>query len=96
MRGGRRHGDKARTTTWPPDLPSILICEFQGAFLDPAILLNVDTKSSAYQEEIFGPVIIVNTFEDEADALAEANCVDFGLFCKAIRPSSCLFVEEQS
>ncbi|KAK6365274.1 hypothetical protein LTS17_011507 [Exophiala oligosperma] len=32
------------------------------------------------KEEIFGPVIIVNTFEDEAGALAEANCVEFGLF----------------
>lgn len=63
--------------------PLLLTCDFQGAFLEPTILLNVDTKSSAYQEEIFGPVIIVNTFEDEADALAEANCVEFGLFCEA-------------
>ncbi|OCT51749.1 Aldehyde dehydrogenase, cytosolic 1 [Cladophialophora carrionii] len=53
-----------------------------GAFIEPTILKNVPTQSAAYREEIFGPVVIVNTFKDEADVLAEANCTDFGLFCK--------------
>ncbi|EXJ58754.1 hypothetical protein A1O7_06184 [Cladophialophora yegresii CBS 114405] len=51
-----------------------------GAFIEPTILKNVPTTSVAYREEIFGPVVIVNTFKDEADVLAEANCTDFGLF----------------
>jgi aldehyde dehydrogenase (NAD+) len=53
-----------------------------GAFIEPTILKNVPVESAAYREEIFGPVVIVNTFKDEVDVLAEANCTDFGLFCK--------------
>ena len=53
-----------------------------GAFLEPTILKNVPFTSAAYKEEIFGPVVIVNTFKEEQDVLAEANCTDFGLFCK--------------
>ena len=61
---------------------------FQGAFIEPTILLNVPQGSAAYQEEIFGPVVIVNTFESEVEALAEANCTEFGLFCKEECPRS--------
>ena len=50
--------------------------------MEPTILLNVPTSSDAYKEEIFGPVVIVNTFKDEAAALAEANSTEFGLFCE--------------
>jgi aldehyde dehydrogenase (NAD+) len=53
-----------------------------GAFVEPTILKNVPITSAAYMEEIFGPVVIVNTFTEERDVLAEANCTDFGLFCK--------------
>lgn len=45
--------------------------------------MNVPQSSDAYKEEIFGPVVIVNTFKDEAEALAEANSTEFGLFCKS-------------
>ncbi|KIW95305.1 uncharacterized protein Z519_03889 [Cladophialophora bantiana CBS 173.52] len=51
-----------------------------GAFIEPTILKNVPLGSAAYMEEIFGPVVIVNTFKDEKEVLAEANCTDFGLF----------------
>ena len=50
--------------------------------MESTILLNVPQNSKAYQEEIFGPVVIVNTFESEEEALAEANCTEFGLFRK--------------
>lgn len=53
----------------------------KGAFIEPTILLNVPTTSQAYQEEIFGPVVIVNSFETEEEVLSEANCTEFGLFC---------------
>lgn len=45
------------------------------------VLLNVPESSPAYQEEIFGPVLVVNTFKDEAAAICEANNTEFGLFC---------------
>jgi acyl-CoA reductase-like NAD-dependent aldehyde dehydrogenase len=37
------------------------------------------TTSKVWQEEIFGPVVSVMTFDDEADAIAKANDSDFGL-----------------
>lgn len=43
--------------------------------------MNVPTSSPVYKEEVFGPVVIVNTFTDEDQVLAEANGTDFGLFC---------------
>ncbi|KAG0650381.1 Aldehyde dehydrogenase [Hyphodiscus hymeniophilus] len=52
----------------------------QGSFIEPTIFLNVPTSSPIYQEEVFGPVLIVNTFTSEEDALTEANSTDFGLF----------------
>jgi aldehyde dehydrogenase (NAD+) len=48
--------------------------------MEPTILVNVPTSSDAYKEEIFGPVVIVNTFKNEAEALGEANGTEFGLF----------------
>lgn len=53
-----------------------------GAFIEPTILKNIPIDSAAYQEEIFGPFVIVNTFKDEKEVLTEANCTDFGLFCE--------------
>ena len=52
--------------------------------MEPTILVNVPTSSDAYKEEIFGPVVVVNTFKDEAGALAEANSTEFGLFCACV------------
>ena len=56
----------------------------QGAFVEPTIFKNVPMTSPIYKEEVFGPVVIVNTFEDEEEALREANGTEYGLFCKFI------------
>ena len=47
--------------------------------MKPTIIRNVPITSKLYQEEVFGPVLIVNAFEDESSALAEANSTEFGL-----------------
>lgn len=60
--------------------------DMKGSFIQPTILLNVPQTSAAYREEIFGPVVIVNTFRTEAEALSEANNIEFGLFCKLSNP----------
>ncbi|KAF9892273.1 hypothetical protein FE257_002050 [Aspergillus nanangensis] len=52
----------------------------KGNYVEPTILANVPQTSEAYKEEIFGPVVIVNTFKDENEALTEANGTEFGLF----------------
>ena len=50
-----------------------------GFFFEPTVITNVDQKSEIVQKEVFGPVITIQTFADDAQALAMANDVDFGL-----------------
>ena len=50
-----------------------------GAFLDPTILTNVTPDMSIAQDEVFGPVLSVIPFKDEAEAIQIANGTDYGL-----------------
>src|SRR4051794_18416155 len=50
-----------------------------GAFYPPTVIAGVDNAMSVAQEEIFGPVVTVIPFEDEADAIRIANDVRYGL-----------------
>ncbi len=50
-----------------------------GFFFDPTIVAGVEQDDEIVQQEIFGPVITVQRFTDEADALAKANGVEYGL-----------------
>jgi aldehyde dehydrogenase len=49
-----------------------------GYFFEPTVLRG-DNKMRVFQEEIFGPVLAVTTFKDEAEALAIANDTVYGL-----------------
>ncbi|KIO37866.1 acetaldehyde dehydrogenase ExaC [Shewanella sp. cp20] len=49
-----------------------------GYYIEPTILKG-HNKMRVFQEEIFGPVISVTTFKDEAEALAIANDTEYGL-----------------
>jgi aldehyde dehydrogenase len=49
-----------------------------GYYVQPT-LIKGHNKMRVFQEEIFGPVVGVTTFKDEAEALAIANDTDFGL-----------------
>ncbi|NOS98902.1 MAG: aldehyde dehydrogenase [Methylotenera sp.] len=49
-----------------------------GYYIEPT-LLKGHNKMRVFQEEIFGPVLAVTTFKDEAEALAIANDSIFGL-----------------
>ena len=40
---------------------------------------DVDNRMRIAQEEIFGPVACLIPFEDEADAIAQANDIPYGL-----------------
>ncbi|QSR24870.1 aldehyde dehydrogenase PuuC [Nocardioides aromaticivorans] len=51
----------------------------EGLFVDPVVFTDVDPASRLAQHEIFGPVLSVLTFEDEAEAIAIANDSDYGL-----------------
>ena len=49
-----------------------------GYYIQPT-LIKGHNKMRVFQEEIFGPVVGVTTFKDEAEALAIANDTEFGL-----------------
>ncbi len=50
----------------------------EGYYIQPTMLKG-HNKMRVFQEEIFGPVVSVTTFKDEAEALAIANDTEFGL-----------------
>lgn len=50
-----------------------------GFFYEPTLLDGVDPGSAVAQQEVFGPVLVATTFEDDADALRLANSTDYGL-----------------
>ncbi|HIQ07004.1 MAG TPA: aldehyde dehydrogenase [Thiotrichaceae bacterium] len=49
-----------------------------GYYIQPTILSGTNNMR-VFQEEIFGPVISITTFKDEADAIAIANDTEYGL-----------------
>jgi 1-pyrroline dehydrogenase len=50
-----------------------------GAYYEPTIVAGPDQKSEIIQDEIFGPVVTVQRFADEDQAVAWANDTPFGL-----------------
>ena len=50
-----------------------------GFWFPPTVLMPKSTEDRAYREEVFGPVVSVMAFEDEADAIRLANDSEFGL-----------------
>lgn len=57
----------------PEDLPQ------GGFYFAPIVFGPVDRTSKIAREEVFGPVLAVMSFRDEADAIALANGTDYGL-----------------
>ncbi len=56
------------------------IADAQGrSFFQPTILQSSDTDNAAYREEIFGPVLLLDTFESFEEGIAKANHPEFGL-----------------
>ena len=51
----------------------------RGWFVSPTVFADVDNRSRIAQEEIFGPVITVTAYRDDADAVRLANDTEFGL-----------------
>ncbi|MBU2993921.1 betaine-aldehyde dehydrogenase [Octadecabacter sp. 1_MG-2023] len=51
----------------------------QGYYLQPTVFADVTDDMTIATDEIFGPVLSVLDFDDEADVLKRANATDFGL-----------------
>jgi betaine-aldehyde dehydrogenase len=54
-----------------PDLP--------GSFIEPTVIANLEQDDEMIQNEIFGPVMTVQPFDDEAKAIEWANGTRYGL-----------------
>lgn len=50
-----------------------------GLFIEPTVITNTAPGMRVVEEEIFGPVVAVMSFDSEAEALALANASEFGL-----------------
>ena len=51
----------------------------KGLFIRPTIITDLPQTCRTNQEEIFGPVVTVDTFKTEEEALEKANCTEYGL-----------------
>ncbi len=55
------------------------LTETGGWYMHPTVVTGVQPKHRLFREEVFGPVLAVTAFADEAEALRLANATDFGL-----------------
>lgn len=51
----------------------------KGAFLTPTLFRIDDLLSPLVQDELFGPIVSIETFETEAQAVKKANATEYGL-----------------
>ena len=51
----------------------------EGFWIEPTILTDVKANMRVATEEIFGPVLSMISFKDEAEAVKISNCVIYGL-----------------
>ena len=61
------------------DAPELAAPLQRGNFVKPTVFADVDNRMRIAQEEIFGPVACLIPFSDEADAIAKANDIQYGL-----------------
>lgn len=50
-----------------------------GHWYEPTVITNVTANMKAVREEIFGPVVVVEKFNDEKDVIQRANDTEYGL-----------------
>jgi acyl-CoA reductase-like NAD-dependent aldehyde dehydrogenase len=50
-----------------------------GSYFEPTVIANPDQQSEIVRDEVFGPVVTVQRFSDEAAAIAWANDTPYGL-----------------
>ena len=62
-----------------PDFPAHLAHLAKGNFVQSTVFGDVDNRMRIAQAEIFGPVACLIPFDDEADAIRQANDIQYGL-----------------
>jgi betaine-aldehyde dehydrogenase len=58
-----------------------------GFYLEPTVFVDVPVDSELWLEEVFGPVLCVQTFESEAQAIELANASQYGLAAAIMTPN---------
>jgi betaine-aldehyde dehydrogenase len=74
---GKEDGARLVSGGKRPDDPKLA----KGLFVEPTIFADVNMGMRIGKEEIFGPVLSVFKWKDEADMLAQVNQVEYGLTC---------------
>ena len=75
VEAGSADGGRLLTGGTAPDDPELA----RGAFIRPAVFDGVDHGATIARTEIFGPVLAVTSFTDDAAAVAMANDTPYGL-----------------
>ncbi len=61
--------------------------QFKGAFYQPTLLEVDDSQADIVQQEVFGPVLALQVFETEREAIEMANATEYGL-------SACVWTQD--
>ncbi len=57
-----------------------LLDSLNGYYVEPTVFLETPENARVMKEEIFGPVVNINTFETEEEAILKANDTEYGLY----------------
>ncbi len=71
----KQEGARLLTGGGPPSDPALA----KGFFIEPTVFADVQPTMRIAREEIFGPVLAIFKWSDEAKMLAEVNAVEYGL-----------------
>lgn len=72
-----KEGARLLTGGRPPANPALQ----KGFYIEPTIFVDVTPTMRIAREEIFGPVLAITPWEDEAAMLSQVNGVEYGLTC---------------
>ncbi len=79
-------GQRATVTSYVEESPEPVDIAFRGSapegsgyWYPPTVVLPKSAQDRVWREEVFGPVVSVLPFDDEADAIAMANDTEYGL-----------------
>jgi betaine-aldehyde dehydrogenase len=74
---GRKDGARLLAGGGRPTDPKLA----NGFFIDPTVFVDVTPEMRIAREEIFGPVLSVLRWDDEAAMVGAVNALDYGLTC---------------
>jgi aldehyde dehydrogenase (NAD+) len=63
----------------------------KGNFIEPTIFVNPNKDAKIIREEIFGPVVAIQTFKTEEEAIDMANNTSYGLSCMSSSRDYCIW-----